>query len=170
MLSTRGLIPYSQDMALASLGTTEAFLVSSLRLWNSGEHEPAYELPRWRTGFAHARVSLAGALAFERFCRMIALAAEHTPSVRALGCERLSADEIVLLLTLGYAQHAQLAAAGSVLRHLCPAAAVRLALQPARELADALAARRLWLPLRLHADAGAPALIWESQNCVGRAH
>ena len=170
MRANRGAFPYFPEMPLASLDTTEVFLIASLRLCNSGEHDPGNELPRWRCGFAHARISLSGVLAFERFCRMIALAAERAPGVRGLTCERLSADETVLLLTLGCAQHEQLGAAGSVLRQLCPAPAVRLAMHPAHELVGALSARRMWLPLRLRADTSGAPVIWDSQAGIGRAH
>jgi hypothetical protein len=64
---------------------------------------------------------------------------------------RLGEDEDRLLEALGYLQKDREQDAASVLWELCPRSAARLAIRPARAVAAALGACRLWLtsPARL---------------------
>jgi hypothetical protein len=147
-LLARGLPEYPLDARLGELRTAEVFLVVSLRLWNTGEVNPAAGDLRWRVGFHAAGVDLCGTLAFEQLCRMVAIASRRATQVRSLGCLTLSRDEALLLQSIGQMQLGLPAHAQGSLRELCPPAAIRFLLHPAQTLAASLGRCGLWLPRR----------------------
>jgi hypothetical protein len=157
MRPSRRFEPYQTDMPLRRLHTAEAFVVTTVRLWNAGDPDPEFDEPRWRMAFRHARVDLRGTLAFDQFCRMLAIAASRSIQVRSVGCCAVSHDEAVLLQALGYIQIGRPTCAEATLLQLCPLLAARLVLPPAQTLVTALGARRLWMPQRPRMSPAPPA-------------
>jgi hypothetical protein len=162
MIRRRTLIPYMDDLLVAELNTTEAFVLSALRLWNSELSEADGTLPKWRQGFAHARVNLAGTLAFDRFCRMLAIAALRTPRVQPISCRFLSQDEGLLLHVLAHIQHDHIGLAECALRQICLAEAARILVNAARVVTGALISRNLWLPERMLLACASPAIAGQA--------
>jgi len=148
MLSKPRFESYEADMPLWRLRTAEVFVVTSLRLWNTGDFDAATEEPQWRLAFRRARIELRGALAFDQFCRMLVIAATRSIQVRTRGCCALSRDEALLLHVLSQLQVGRPWYAAAALAQFCTPLAARLTLTPGHTLAVTLAARGLWLPER----------------------
>jgi hypothetical protein len=159
--------PYSPDMALSELSLTEGFVLTALRLWNHGAEESCGRWPRWREAFNYARIELVGALAFDRFCRMLALAATRACEIRAVNFPSFSPDEGLVLQVLAHVQHDHGAIAQRNLTVLVPPDATRILLNPAYAVTTALAVRELWLPERAaHACLPVPPLALRTASSL----
>lgn len=148
-MTLRRLPPYCIDMDLRVLRTAELFVLLSLRLWNTGQQDPDGTEQLWWSGFRRSGVDLAGTLAFDQLCRMIAIATDRATQVRALGRLCMSHDEGVFLESLGHLQRNSLDLARTSLEKICPPPAVGFALRPAEVLAGSLRACGITLPRRL---------------------
>jgi hypothetical protein len=147
---------YAEDTMVRDLGTAEMFTVTLLRLWvaqRSGAtgNDPSLD---WRNAFVAARIAEHGVPAFGCFMDIIASAALRTLHTRPLRCSMLGADEARLLQLISLLQRDRLVPAVEILADFLPPAAVRLARQVGKVLADILLSANLSIPLR-HAEAAA---------------
>jgi hypothetical protein len=144
----RSLLHQYSLQLLSELETTELFIISSLRLWfiTRLDRERAY--PCWRHGFARSGISCRGAWGFDQLCRILGTTAVRSLDIHRLECPRIAAYEAGVLRTLGFIQHNRPDAARFALLDWCPASVVRIALEPAGALADALQECSLLIPMR----------------------
>jgi hypothetical protein len=149
MFTTRTPHGYSPSCC-SELGTAELFVLSSLRLWFLSHCDRDHEYPDWRQAFQAANISARGTWGFDRLCCIVGTTTLRSLDVHWLQCARVGEYEACLLKTIGLLQHNQLEAAEAALLEWCPAAAVRLALEPAHALATALQSHCLWISIRAH--------------------
>ena len=135
-------------MPLCELRTAELFLVATLRFFQEARHGAARH--DWREGFLAADVSDSTVKGF--LALFAILAAEREPDIAPSGCRMLSADEGRVLQLVAMLQRRHAADALVILQHWLAPAAARLALKPARALAEGLADRGLIVPPRHRAD------------------
>jgi len=135
---------------LSELGTAELFVLSSLRLWFLSHCDREHPYPDWRQAFETASIGKMGTWGFDRLCRIVGTTTLRSLDVHWLNCDRVGAYESSLLMTIGYLQNNQLAAAEIALLDWCPPAAVRLALEAGQAFATALELHGLLIPIREH--------------------
>ncbi len=151
------------ELLVGELHTAEFFVLSSLRLWARAHNRFQHEGPDWREGLHRAGVGSVGVIGFDTVCRIVTTASLRSLDIRTLHCMYLGETEARFLSLVGLLQYDRLAEAAFILRHWCPAAALRLAITPAQAFAAALRSRRLWLP------AAAPRHITRPAHAVSAA-
>jgi hypothetical protein len=147
MFTSRPPHGYSPQQ-LSELGTTELFVLSSLRLWFLAHCDKERAYPDWREAFETASIGKRGTWGFDRLCRIVGTTTQRSLDVHWLNCARVGEYESSLLLTLGFLQNNQLGAAEITLLEWCPPTAVRLALEAGQALVTALESHGLLIPIR----------------------
>ena len=147
MFTSRPPHGYSPQQ-LSELGTAELFVLSTLRLWFLSHCDRDHPYPDWRQAFETASIGKMGTWGFDRLCRIVGTTTLRSLDVHRLNCARVGAYESSLLMTIGYLQNNQLAAAEIALLDWCPPAAVRLALEAGQAFATALELHGLLVPIR----------------------
>jgi len=160
---------YPVNTEVAALRTAELFGMAAFRLWAAPYLEPELEHPDWRQGFAAAGIGCGGLGGFDTLMLLLTSAAVRPLEARCLTCKSLSGDEGLFLQLLSHLQQSRADLAAAVLGQWLPPAAVRVALEPAEALAEAMAGAGLMLPRRraldatdqvLHSLHAGPQLVW----------
>ncbi len=138
---------YADNAPLSGLCTAELLLVTTLRLFAAAHCDPdgGYD---WRTGLLAAGAGCCAVPAFDALFGIVAAVPRRNLDVRCRHCPALGHDEGRLLQLVSLLQHGRMFDARDVLSDWLPAAAMRLAILPAKGLAFALARTQLLVPLR----------------------
>ncbi|WP_428246454.1 hypothetical protein [Ferrovibrio sp.] len=160
---------YPADTEVAQLRTAELFGMAAFRLWAAPYLNPDTDHPDWRLGFAAAGIGCGGLGGFDTLMLLLSSAASRPLEARCLHCTGLSRDEGLFLQLISHLQQGRADLAAAVLGQWLPPAAVRVALEPAEALAEAMAGAGLVMPRRraldatdqvLHSLHGGPQLVW----------
>lgn len=139
---------YDPGTRLTELGTAEALLTVTLRLFALPWRKPDDSHPDWREGFDAANLPCWAGVSFAALFHIVIAARRRPLDVRDLHCPELGYAEGRLLQMVSLLQHSQIGPAEAVLESWLPDAALRMALSPAAGLARALAQADLIVPLR----------------------
>jgi hypothetical protein len=155
MLMPCPLPVYAPGTTLADLRTAELLLTLTLRLADPSAHHHGWSNSNWREGLVAAGLGPNGIRGAEHLFRFLSIAATRPLMFEDLSCPTLGDNEGRFIQLVSLVQNGRLKAAHALLETWLPRAAVRLALPCVTALADAMAQRSLFLPLR-HASAGQP--------------
>ncbi len=145
---------YEENRPLEGLRTPELFAVAAARLWVAPHRKPRQQHPDWRQGFRAAGMSDQAMRAFDALWRIVAASAHRSVDIRCSPCPALSPDEALLLQIIDTLQAGHDDAAAELLERWLPPTARRIALEPARAFAIAMAdARLLFTPPSRQAEA-----------------
>lgn len=135
---------FLSERPITRLNAAEMFLVAVLRL----SVAPADLGADWRDGFRAAGIHNTGIPSFEALFSIIGVAARRCLDVRHIHCPILGLDEERLIQLVGFLQQAQPKQAFDILSDWLFPAAARMAIDPAKGLANALASVGLTIPMR----------------------
>jgi hypothetical protein len=139
---------YPPEMPLSGLKTSELLLVTTLRLWALNDCHPEQSRPNWREGLAAARIDISVFSAFGGLMGTVAGAPLRPLDIRCMCSQFLGEDEALFLQAIALLQRHEERCAAVILSDWMPPAGVRLAMQPAHNLAAALLGAGLVIPLR----------------------
>lgn len=134
---------FHSETLVSELRTTEMFLITALRLSARGAAQAD-----WRDGFRAAGIHNSAVPCFEALFSIVGIAARRCLDIRQVDCPILGLDEVRLIQLMNHLQQDQTNQAFAILSDWLFPTAARMAMEPAKGLADALASAGLYIPMR----------------------
>lgn len=135
---------FHSETQISGLRTTEMFLITALRLSARGTATQ----DDWRDGFRAAGIHNCAVPCFEALFSIVGIAARRCLDIRQVHCPILGLDEVRLIQLMNHLQRDQTNQAFAILSDWLFPTAARMAMEPAKGLADALASAGLYIPMR----------------------